>query len=64
MSDGEEDDKLIGVYESQEAAQCAIDRVGSQPGFAAHPSGFHIEPHTLGVDSWTEGFVEVISKQE
>jgi homoserine kinase type II len=63
-SDGEEDDKLIGVYESQEAAQSAIDRVGSQPGFIDHPSGFQIEPHTIGVDGWTEGFVKVTSKLE
>jgi hypothetical protein len=64
MSDGEEDDKLIGVYESHDAAQQAIGRVGGQPGFVQNPTGFLIEPHTLGADSWTEGFVEVITKLE
>jgi len=62
--DGAEDNKLVGVYDSQEDAQQATDRVGGQPGFVEHPSGFHIEPYTVGVDSWTEGFVEVTQKQE
>jgi hypothetical protein len=62
-ADGTEDHKLVGVYESHENAQQAIDRVGGQPGFAEHLSGFHIDPYTVGVDSWPEGFVEVTQKQ-
>jgi hypothetical protein len=56
---GEDDDKLIGVYETRAAAQLARKRVGSQPGFAENPKGFLIAKYKIGADGWTEGFVTV-----
>lgn len=65
-----EDVKMIGVYESREAAEEAVRRLAVQPGFRDWPeiidpseydyeSGFHIEEYRLGEDHWVEGFVTV-----
>jgi hypothetical protein len=53
----EENALLIGVYESETAAQSAIERLKSKRGFRDYPEGFQIHSHELGKDSWTEGFV-------
>jgi hypothetical protein len=64
---GEECVKLIGVYENRSAAQQAVGRVNSQPGFCDYPkiidplqdeegSGFYIDEYSLGKDHWTEGY--------
>jgi len=57
--DGDEDAKLIGVYRSRGDAEAAIERVGSQPGFADTPQGFEICPYRLNEDNWTEGYTTV-----
>ena len=57
--DGAEDEKLIGVYRSEEDAIAAIERLKDKPGFAQTVSGFLYERYELNVDHWTEGFVEV-----
>ena len=44
LGGGDEDAKLIGVYRSRGDAEAAIERVGSQPGFADTPQGFEICP--------------------
>lgn len=56
---GEEEDDglLIGVYESGAAAEAAIQRLRTKPGFVDSPQGFQIHSRELGQDSWTEGFV-------
>lgn len=65
--DGEEDVKLIGVYETSQAAHAAIDRLRKQPGFREFPrlidfetgpeeSGFEISEVRLDEDHWTSGF--------
>jgi len=51
----EEDVKLIGVYSTRDAAQKAIDRLKSQPGFRDTPTGFSIDAYTLDEDNWAEG---------
>jgi hypothetical protein len=56
---GGEDDKLVGVYESRAEAELAQSRVNKLPGFAKYPSGFHVQEHELGRDTWVEGFVSV-----
>jgi hypothetical protein len=38
--DGEEDDKLIGVYSTEDKAKEAQRRLASQPGFRELPNGF------------------------
>jgi hypothetical protein len=54
-----EDEKLIGIYSTQRQARDAKARLRDKPGFAAHVRGFQIHPHTVDVDSWTEGFVTI-----
>jgi hypothetical protein len=49
---------LIGVYDSENAAKCAIERLKDRPGFVDFPEGFQIHRRELGKDSWTEGFVQ------
>jgi hypothetical protein len=67
---GEECVKMIGVYESRRAAEEAVGRVATQPGFRDHPkvidprrdeeeSGFYIDEYKIGQDHWTEGYVTV-----
>ncbi|HEX8649481.1 MAG TPA: hypothetical protein VF708_01475 [Pyrinomonadaceae bacterium] len=52
----EEDEKLIGVYSTQEKAEGAIDRLRVQPDFVDVPEGFGIYPYTVDKDTdWTEG---------
>lgn len=50
------DVKLIGIYESAEAAEAARLRLADQPGFKDHPNGWYAEPYELGKDHWAEGF--------
>ena len=49
---------LIGVYETKDAAEAAIDRLRNKPGFVDFPEGFLIEGLELGKDNWTDGFVQ------
>jgi homoserine kinase type II len=55
---GNEDEKLIGVYGSEEDAIAAIERLKTKPGFAQTTEGFLYEKYELNVDHWTEGFTE------
>jgi hypothetical protein len=55
--DGDDDEKLIGVYSAREKAQAAIERVAGKPGFADQPEGFEICPYELDLDHWTEGYI-------
>ena len=57
LKDGEEDEKLIGVYRTEADAKNAVERVGDKPGFAMFPSGFEICPYELNQDHWIDGFV-------
>jgi len=60
FADGEEDEKLIGVYSSLGKAEEAIERLKGQPGFVDAPEGFGIYPYAVDKDThWTEGFVTV-----
>lgn len=53
---GEDDAKLIGVYDSRQAAEAARLRTGQLPGFAENPDGFELSDYEVGQDHWTEGF--------
>lgn len=72
---GEECVKRIGVYESMEAAEGALNRVATQPGFRDYPnliansdfgdySGFYITRYVLGKDHWTEGYITIKPGEE
>ena len=37
LPSGEDDVKLVGVYQSLEAARSAVERLRTQPGFRDHP---------------------------
>jgi hypothetical protein len=63
MPDGEEDDKLIGIYASTEDAEAAKLRSVLLPGFRDHPEGFQISRYTVGEDQWTEGYVTVTHEE-
>lgn len=54
-----DDEKLVGVYASEEDARAAIQRLRTKPGFVSFPEGFMVEAYELGKDHWTEGYVTV-----
>ena len=59
FEDGNDDEKLIGVYRTEDETKAAIERVRTQPGFADLPNGFQICPYGLNQDHWTEGYVTI-----
>jgi hypothetical protein len=56
---GNDDEKLIGVYRTEDDAKSAIERLRTQPGFVDIPDGFQICPYELNADHWTEGYVTI-----
>jgi len=52
-----EDELLIGVYDSEVEVQAAIERLKAKPGFADAPEGFQIHRYEVNRDGWTEGFI-------
>ena len=57
---GEEDDeKLVGVYSSEDQARAAIERVRQQPGLMDEPDHFHIDMYEINRDYWAEGYISV-----
>ena len=52
----ESNEKLIGVYASEEFAIAARRRLLEQPGFSSFPEGFEIVGYEIGKDHWTEGY--------
>jgi hypothetical protein len=50
--------KLIGAFDSIEAAQNALDGVKGELGFRDHPTGFSINRYVVDELCWTEGFIE------
>jgi homoserine kinase type II len=59
FEDAGDDEKLIGVYSSEQDAIDAQNRLSKEAGFRDHPDGFEISANRLGKDHWTEGFVTV-----
>ena len=71
LADECEDVKIIGIYQTREAALKAIEKVKTLPGFADYPQlrnplidvnvedGFYIDEFTLDEDHWTHGYVTV-----
>ena len=58
-SSREEDEKLVGVYRTEDEAKAAIARLTHQPGFRDTPDAFEIAKYELNKDHWTEGFLTV-----
>lgn len=63
LPNGEDDDKLIGVYSSLEKAEQAQLRAATRPGFRDALEGFCIDAYDVNQDHWTEGFVTVTPKE-
>ncbi len=57
--DGSEDEKLIGVYSTEQTARDAVGRLSQQPGFRDSPQDFFVDPYELDEDHWPDGFVTV-----
>lgn len=51
------DEKLTGVYSTQEKAEQSVQRLLSKAGFRDSADGFEICCCGLDEDQWTEGFV-------
>lgn len=54
-----EDEKLIGIYTTEELAKEAISRAMKLPGFKDFPDDFEIGRSTLDRDNWVDGFYTV-----
>jgi hypothetical protein len=52
----EMNEKLIGVYATEDDANGAIERFKGQPGFWDYLEGFEIDPYEIGKDHWEEGY--------
>jgi hypothetical protein len=59
LADGGQDEKLIGVYSSPEAAEQAKLRATALSGFSELPEGFQVIRYAIDEDRWTEGYVTV-----
>jgi homoserine kinase type II len=64
LSKDREDNKVIGLYVSEDAAKQAQARVAGQPGFSSQPEGFEINAYEVGKDHWTEGYLTMLGDKE
>lgn len=74
LNDGEDDVKLIGVYDSYDSAIEATKRLINASGFCDFPNvlehdssasdGFLIEKYDIGKDHWQEGFITVVDEAD
>ncbi len=64
LPDGQEDIKFIGVYDSKESAEKAVERASLKAGFSETKEGFFVERYQLGKDHWTEGFFTYIPEKD
>lgn len=48
--------KFIGVYSSRAAAEAAIERLRSKPGFSEVPDGFVVNAVQVDQTSWEDGY--------
>jgi hypothetical protein len=58
LPEGEDDDKLLGVYSSREIAEKKIEsKYKKLPGFCEPDGEFVIDEYTIDQDNWEEGFI-------
>jgi hypothetical protein len=53
---GDEDERLLGVYSSERAANERIEQARKLPGFQNARDGFHVDAYEVDRDEWPEGF--------
>lgn len=56
-SDREDTELHIGVYETEDDAKAASERLKQKPGFYEFPEGFSIYERQLSMTSWQYGFI-------
>lgn len=57
LPDGEEEDRLIGVYSSEKRARARQKSLQDQSIFKDAPDGFTTGRYLIGEDDWTSGYV-------
>jgi hypothetical protein len=58
MPDGNDDDKLLGVYSSRDLAEQRRDtRYKLLPGFSQPDGEFVVDEYWIDQDHWEEGFI-------
>jgi hypothetical protein len=57
LEDGEPDEKLLGVYSTEEKAARRMASARKLPGFREAPAGFEVARYVVDRDEWAEGFV-------
>jgi hypothetical protein len=57
LEDGDSDEKLLGVYSTEEKATRRIASARRLPGFREAPAGFEVARYVVDHDQWAEGFV-------
>jgi len=65
LPDDEEDERLVGIYRTEEDAKAAITRLSDKPGFKESPDGFKIFYETPNEgEAWQEGFISIKEAME
>jgi homoserine kinase type II len=54
---GDDDEKSIGVYSTQDLAEATVERLREKEGFRDFPEGFQIFETVLDRSGWEEGFI-------
>lgn len=62
--EGQDHDKLLGIYSTRERAEQALAGLRDKPGFRDHPDGFEINDGPLDETYFTDGFVTVWGDEE
>jgi hypothetical protein len=64
LPDGEDDNKLLGVYSSREIAEKKIEaEYRKLSGFCEPDGEFIIDEYTIDQDNWEEGFLTTYPKE-
>jgi hypothetical protein len=48
--------KMIGVFDSEDAVNAAIQDLSTKPGFCEDPEGFEFGPYIVNMKYWGDGF--------
>ncbi|KAA3611948.1 MAG: hypothetical protein DWQ01_07650 [Planctomycetota bacterium] len=58
LEGGEEEVKVLGIFQTRQHGFQAIERFRKLPGFRDYPDGYHLEEYPLNKLQWTSGFIE------
>lgn len=57
LEDGICETKILGIYDSHEKAEMAINALRNKPGFRDHVNDFYIDKFRINETDWLEGFI-------